>query len=83
LLSQILAKFKPSTEVIPSFFTPGTGGQPQPLSYTPLTNYMPNTTYPTPGRVIGRSVYPTPDQMPGKDYLKAFGARVAPRVQLD
>jgi hypothetical protein len=58
--------------------------QPQTLGArnTSLTSFIPTVHLPTPQRKIGMSVYPTEDQMPGADYLKAFGLKVAPRVPI-
>jgi hypothetical protein len=49
---------------------------------TSLSSYLPSLKLPTPQRTIGYSIYPTEDQMPGADYLKAFGLKVAPRVPI-
>jgi hypothetical protein len=39
-----------------------------------LANFMPRLTFPTSNKpILGRSVFPTKDQMPGLDYLKQFG----------
>src|SRR5262249_37745454 len=58
--------------------------QPQTLGprNTALSGYLPKMQLPTPQRKIGMSIYPTEDQMPGADYLKAFGLKVAPRVPI-
>lgn len=58
--------------------------QPQKLGArnTALSGFLPKMQLPTPQRRIGMSVYPTEDQMPGSDYLKAFGLKVAPRVPI-
>lgn len=59
--------------------------QPQPVSprNTSLGAFIPRVTLPSATPVHGFSTYPSEDQLPGADYLKAFGARVAPRVQLN
>jgi hypothetical protein len=58
--------------------------QPQTLAprNTSLSAFLPKMQLPTPQRRIGMSIYPTEDQMPGADYLKAFGLKVAPRVPI-
>jgi hypothetical protein len=38
-----------------------------------LNNFLPNVQLPANGQIIGRSVFPTPDQMPGAAYLRNFG----------
>lgn len=50
--------------------------QPQIFNHTfSLANFLPNLSMFTGGTspVIGMSRYPTADQLPGKEYLKAFG----------
>jgi hypothetical protein len=38
-----------------------------------LRDFLPNMKTFSNSSVFGRSIYPTPDNMPGLDYLKAFG----------
>ena len=48
-----------------------------------LSGFIPNPGMPRALSIQGLSTYPSEDQMPGAAYLKAFGARVAPRVKLN
>ncbi|HMF10864.1 MAG TPA: hypothetical protein VKE94_01120 [Gemmataceae bacterium] len=59
--------------------------RPQPISprNTSLSAFIPSPMMPSATPVHGFSIFPSQDQMPGAAYLKAFGARVAPRVTLD
>jgi hypothetical protein len=50
---------------------------------TSLTSFLPRITSMSAKPVIGLSTYPTEDQLPGADYLKGFGLKVAPRVKID
>ncbi len=41
-----------------------------------LTDLIPKVLLPSPQSTFARSTFPTPAQMPGKEYLKAFGFQV-------
>jgi hypothetical protein len=44
-----------------------------------LSRFLPKITLPAAGHVFGQSQFPTPANMPGKNYLKSFGfSRPAP-----
>jgi hypothetical protein len=42
-----------------------------------LTGMLSKIQLPSAGKIFGQSSFPTQQQMPGKDYLKAFGYRKA------
>lgn len=50
---------------------------------TSLASYLPRFMVPSNSSVFGQSVFPTADQLPGKSYLKAFGARKPKFFQID
>jgi hypothetical protein len=57
--------------------------QPQNLGSTfrALLDFMPKIQLPSANSVHGQSVFPTPSQMPGKNYLKQFGFQRAVPIQ--
>jgi hypothetical protein len=66
--------------------TPVPIARPQVLSARNLSlaSFLGKPTLPSGNSTIhGFSTYPSQDQLPGAAYLKAFGARIPPRVQLD
>lgn len=73
------------------FSQPTTTTKPQPIARpqqiaprnTGLSSFLPKIQLPSAKPIIGQSFYPTESQMPGAAYLKAFGARIAPRVPLN
>jgi hypothetical protein len=48
-----------------------------------LSSFLGQPTLPSANPIHGFSTFPSQDQLPGAAYLRAFGARVPPRVQLD
>jgi hypothetical protein len=54
-----------TSAITPPQQTPNTGSS--------LFDFFPRFALPGPKPVHGQSMFPTPDKMPGKDYLKAFG----------
>ncbi|HMF14184.1 MAG TPA: hypothetical protein VKE94_17835 [Gemmataceae bacterium] len=80
LLGSVVSTVAPSTKP-----TPPPIAQPQPVSprNKALSAFLPKPQLPTGTPTVGFSTYPSLDQMPGTDYLKAFGARIAPRVPLN
>jgi hypothetical protein len=80
LLGAVVNTVAPSTKP-----TPPPIAQPQPVSprNKALNAFLPSPQLPIGAPVHGFSTYPSLDQMPSADYLKAFGARIAPRVPLN
>src|SRR5262245_26657492 len=59
--------------------------RPQPIAprNTTLSSFLPKIQLPSAKPIIGQSIFPTADQMPGTAYMRAFGARKAVRVPID
>lgn len=46
-----------------------------------LVDYLPRISFPVNAPVHGQSIFPTPQNMPGKNYLKAFGYQRPPGIE--
>jgi hypothetical protein len=87
-IQRFLALLRPGATTASSSSTsnaPVPIARPQPLSprNTTLTGFMPKVSLPSASPIHGFSTYPSEDQLPGAAYLKAFGLKVAPRVQIN
>jgi hypothetical protein len=85
MFSSLFGTASSSTSSSSTNNTPQPIAQPQIISgqNTSLASFIPKPTVSLSKVGLGLSTYPTPDQMPGAAYLKAFGFQVAKRVPVN
>jgi hypothetical protein len=73
--------FTGQTQNVPITIPPNTpiASPQQATTHFSLSSFFPNFSFPLGKSIFGQSTFPTPSQLPGRDYLRAFGyARPGP-----